>query len=109
MQRWDLPTIEAPHGARDPVVLAEDEGARAVLVVLQPGQGLGEHQVRENTWIVVVAGSVHVTIGTESFDVDAGTLLRFDPAERHALSSATGARILLILAPWPGDGHYPTA
>jgi quercetin dioxygenase-like cupin family protein len=109
VQRWDLPMIEAPQGARDPVVLAEDEGARAVLVVLQPGQGLGEHQVRENTWMVVVGGSVHVTIGPESFVAEAGTLLRFNPAERHALSSETGARILLILAPWPGDGHYPTA
>ena len=30
----------------------------------------------------------------------------FAPGERHAVSSDTGARVLLLLAPWPGDGHY---
>jgi hypothetical protein len=33
-------------------------------------------------------------------------LLRFDPDERHSLASDEGARILLLLAPWPGEGHY---
>jgi hypothetical protein len=33
-------------------------------------------------------------------------LFRFDPAERHAISSESGARLLLLLAPWPGEGHY---
>ena len=30
----------------------------------------------------------------------------FDPGERHSVSSAAGARLLLLLAPWPADGHY---
>jgi hypothetical protein len=30
----------------------------------------------------------------------------FDPAERHSVRSADGARILLVLAPWPAEGHY---
>ena len=34
------------------------------------------------------------------------TFFRFDPAERHAISSESGARLLLLLAPWPGAGHY---
>ena len=34
------------------------------------------------------------------------TLFRFDPDERHSVSSDDGARILLLLAPWPGAGHY---
>ena len=33
-------------------------------------------------------------------------LFRFDPDERHSLASDEGARVLLLLAPWPGDGHY---
>ena len=41
--------------------------------------------------------------------VRAGALLRFEPAERHSLRSEGGARILLLLTPWPGEGHYPTA
>ena len=33
-------------------------------------------------------------------------MVRFEPNERHALRSEDGARVLLLLAPWPGDGHY---
>ena len=33
-------------------------------------------------------------------------MVRFEPNERHALRSEGGARVLLLLAPWPGDGHY---
>ena len=109
MQRWNLLEIAAPQGTRDPVVVAQDDGARAVLVVLAPGQELGEHQVKENAWVAVVDGLVRVTAGPDSAEVGAGTLLRFDPAERHSLSSEDGARILLLLTPWPGAGHYPPA
>jgi hypothetical protein len=28
----------------------------------------------------------------------------FDPDERHMVASESGAKILLILAPWPGAG-----
>ena len=109
MERWDLLAIDAPNGTRDPVVVAQDDGARAVLIVLEPGQELGEHQVKENAWVAVVEGAVRVTAGPDSAEVGAGTLLRFDPAERHSLSSDGGARILLLLTPWPGAGHYPPA
>ena len=33
-------------------------------------------------------------------------LVHFDPDEQHSVSSGTGARMLLFLAPWPGQGHY---
>jgi hypothetical protein len=35
-----------------------------------------------------------------------GTLVRFEVKERRRVSSADGARLLLLLAPWPGAGHY---
>jgi quercetin dioxygenase-like cupin family protein len=106
VQHWDLLEIDAPQGTRDPVVVAQDDGARAVLVVLSPGQELGEHQVKENAWVAIVDGSVRVSAGGESSEAGAGTLLRFEPGERHSLSSDTGARILMVLTPWPGAGHY---
>jgi quercetin dioxygenase-like cupin family protein len=106
VQRWDLLSIDAPDGTRDPVVLHQDEGARAVLVVLTPGQALGEHQVKENAWLTVVDGTVRVVAGDETFTAGRGSLVRFAPDERHAVSSDDGARILLVLAPWPGEGHY---
>lgn len=106
MQRWDLLDLDAPSGTRDPVVLHSDDGARAVLIVLQPGQSLGDHQVKENTWVTVLDGEVELSAGGGSLNATRGTLVRFDPDERHSLTSAGGARVLLLLAPWPGDGHY---
>jgi hypothetical protein len=35
-----------------------------------------------------------------------GTLCMFEPDERRSVSTEAGARILLLLAPWPGVGHY---
>jgi quercetin dioxygenase-like cupin family protein len=107
MQHWDLLAIDAPKGKRDPVVVHEDAGARALLVVLQPGEELGEHQVRENAWVTVVSGEVTVRAEDEQIAVGPGSLLRFEPAERHSLATTTGARLLIVLAPWPGEGHFP--
>ena len=106
VQQWDLLELSAPDGTRDPIVLHSDDGARAVLLVLQAGQALGDHQVKENAWVTVLDGEVEITAGGETATGRAGTMVRFEPNERHALRSPSGARVLLMLAPWPGDGHY---
>ena len=98
--------IDAPDGTRDPVVIHSENEARAVLIRLLPGQSLGDHQVKENAWVTVLEGRVRVGAGGEEVEGGAGALFRFDPDERHSLASDDGARILLMLAPWPGDGHY---
>lgn len=106
MQTWNLLELEAPGGTRDPAVLHSDNGARAVLIVLRPGQALGDHQVKENAWVTVVDGAVRISAGGEELDAGPGMLFRFEPNERHSVQSEGGARILLLLAPWPGEGHY---
>ena len=106
MRSWNLLEIETPDGSRSPVVLQSRAEARAVLVALEPGQELGDHQVKEAALIAVVEGSVRVEAGGEAVDAAPGTLFSFEPNERHSVSSADGARILLVLAPWPGEGHY---
>jgi hypothetical protein len=32
--------------------------------------------------------------------------MTFEPHERRAIRSESGARILMLLAPWPGEGHF---
>ena len=98
--------VVAPAGTRDPVVVHSGNEARAVLLVLNPGQVMGDHQVKENAWVTVLEGQVRVSAGGETREAGVGSLFRFDPDERHSLSTEEGARILLLLAPWPGDGHY---
>jgi quercetin dioxygenase-like cupin family protein len=106
VQHWSLLEVPAPEGTRDPIIIHSGNEARAVLIVLKPGQALGEHQVKECAWVTVVEGSAAITTAGATIDAEVGTLVRFDPDERHAISSADGARVLLVLAPWPGEGHY---
>ena len=106
MRSWRLPEIETPDGSRSPVVLHSDDEARAVLIGLNPGQELGDHQVKEHAFIVVVDGTARIEAGGEAIEADAGTLVAFEPDERHVIASDSGAKILLLLAPWPGEGHY---
>jgi quercetin dioxygenase-like cupin family protein len=107
MQHWKLSDIDMPGGSRSPVVLhSEDAESRVVLIGLDPGQELGEHQVKEAAFLLVVDGSLRVNAGDEAVDASAGGLFRFEPDERRTVSSESGARLLLFLAPWPGAGHY---
>jgi quercetin dioxygenase-like cupin family protein len=106
MQSWNLHEIETPGGSISPVVLDSDDAARVVLIGLDPGQELGEHQVKEHALVLVVDGTVRVEAGSESLEAPSGTLFTFEPDERHSVSTEGGARILLFLAPWPGPGHY---
>ena len=105
VQSWNLLEIQAPEGIKTPAVLHSGD-ARAILLRLAPGQVLGDHQVRERAWATVVEGEVEVECGDARAIAGAGTLVMFDPGERHSVSSAGGARLLLVLAPWPADGHY---
>jgi quercetin dioxygenase-like cupin family protein len=106
VRSWNLTEIDAEGGSRSPVVLDSDDAARAVLIVLEPGQELGDHQVKEHAYILVVEGNVDVDSGGERVTAEAGTLFMFEPDERRAVSSEQGARILLLLAPWPAADHY---
>ena len=107
MQHWLLNDIATPDGSRSPVVLHSQDGeSRVVLIALEPGQALGEHQVKEAAMLLVVSGRVRVEARGESVDAGAGELFGFDPDERRSVVSESGARVLLTLSPWPGEGHY---
>ena len=106
MQSWNLGEITTPGGSRSPVVLRSDAGARAILVVLEAGQSLGDHQMKEGALVSVVDGAVRVESGGETVDAGVGCFFSFDPDERRSISSDTGARLLMVFSPWPGEGHY---
>jgi quercetin dioxygenase-like cupin family protein len=106
VQSWNLREIETPGGSRSPVVLRSDDSARAVLIALHPRQALGDHQVKERALVAVLEGSVRVEAGGETVEGGPGCFFSFDADERRSISSDGGARILMVLAPWPGEGHY---
>jgi quercetin dioxygenase-like cupin family protein len=87
-------------------VLFSTRECRALVIDLNRDEQLGEHQVRERAVIQVVSG--RVAFGTHPTEVvcEPGTLVTFAPAERHTLRALEPSRILLLLAPWPADGHF---
>jgi len=86
VQSWNLMEIEAPSGTREPMVVHSGNEARAVVIVLTPGQKLGDHQVKENAWITVLEGSASVSAGDDTVEAAPGMLFRFDPDEGFHLN-----------------------
>jgi quercetin dioxygenase-like cupin family protein len=122
MKRWHLTSLSgssdkqterepgptAPRelsvGRQKPRVLFSSPECRLVVLDLASGEDLGEHQVRERAVVEVISGRVSIEAGAETAECQAGTLIVFDPGERHTLRGLTDARLLLMLAPWPAAG-----
>jgi len=123
VKRWHLPTLEtssdkrtarepgadAPRvpsvGAQKPRVLFTSPECRLVALDLGAGEELADHHVRERAVLQVISGRVAIDASGASVECEAGTVVTFDPGERHALRGLDDARLLLVLAPWPAEGH----
>ena len=127
MKRWHLPTLEpssdkrtarepgadAPRvpsvGAQKPRVLFSSPECRLVALDLRSGEQLPDHHVRERAVVHVISGRVAIDAANETVECEPGTLVTFDPGERHALHGLSEARLLLVLAPWPAAGGTAAA
>jgi quercetin dioxygenase-like cupin family protein len=105
VDRWHLPSIEA-IGKREPRVLFSTSACRAVVIDLQAGEEMGDHQVRERAVVQVVSGRVALGADGRDAECEPGTLATFAPGERHAVRALEDSRLLLLLAPWPAEGHF---
>jgi quercetin dioxygenase-like cupin family protein len=104
MQTWDLAAVDLePHR---PSILSSAEAGRVIALALPAGERLQEHEVHERAWLVVLGGEIEVsTGGGEPVTGGTGLVAEFDPQEPHEVVARADARLLLVLAPWPGDGH----
>jgi quercetin dioxygenase-like cupin family protein len=105
MERWHLPSVEA-SGKRNPRVLFSRAEARGVLIDLQAGDELGDHRLHESALVYVVSGAITLDSDGRSVECETGTLLTFSSGETRSLAARSDARILLLLTPWPGEGHF---
>src|SRR3954454_23175004 len=100
MEHWDLRELDVePHHPR---ILHSARGeARSIAIQLPAGEELQEHQVHERAYLVVIDGEVELgeAAGGPGFPAV------FAPHEPHTVRAKSDARLLLVLAPWPGDGH----
>jgi quercetin dioxygenase-like cupin family protein len=105
VERWHLPSIDA-SGKREPRVLFSRPECRAVLIDLNEGDELGDHRVHERAVVQVVSGRLGLSVDGRTVECDAGTLLTFAPGETRSVRALEPSRIVLLLAPWPGAGHF---
>ena len=104
MRNWDISTLDVQP--RNPAVLDSEEEGRAIVINLPSGESLGEHQVHERAWLLVVTGEIEIDdSGGESITGGPGLLAEFAPNERREVRATQDSRILLLLSPWPGEGH----
>jgi quercetin dioxygenase-like cupin family protein len=104
MNSWQLREVELEP--RLPEILSSGEAARAIVLDLEAGENLGDHEVHERAWLILVEGEIEVsTAGGEYAAGGAGLLVELSPAERHEVVATKKSRLLLLLTPWPGPGH----
>jgi len=104
MQSWNLKAVDAVP--REPRILSTADDARAILLYLPEGERLQEHEVHERARLLVVDGEAEVTTASgETVAAASGHLFEFDPGERRTIVARSDVRLLLLLSPWPGDGH----
>ena len=104
MKTWDTKDLGMePH--KPEILSSVEDAARVIALTLPAGEALQDHEVHERAWLVVLDGEVELEAegGTTSGGV--GLVAEFGPHERHEVRATADARLLLVLAPWPGDGH----
>jgi quercetin dioxygenase-like cupin family protein len=103
MDTWDIASLPVqPH---QPEVLRSDDETRVIAINLPGGERLREHQVHERAWLVVADGEIEVEEGERTVTGGPGLLLHFEPNERREVRATQDARLILLLSPWPGEGH----
>ena len=103
MDTWDIASLDVqPH---NPEVLRSDDETRVIAINLPGGEMLGDHQVHERAWLVVADGEIEVAQGDETVAGGPGLLVHFEPNERHEVRATRDSRLVLLLSPWPGEGH----
>jgi len=104
MESWDLKTVDVEP--RQPRILASANDARTILLHLPSGEEMQEHEVHERARVLVVDGDLEVTLQEgDIVSASAGHLFEFEPGERRTIVARSDARMLMVLSPWPGDGH----
>jgi quercetin dioxygenase-like cupin family protein len=104
LNSWMLTTLDLKP--RLPEILSSSNSARAIALDLAAGESLADHELHERAWMLVVDGAVEVrTSSGAQASGGTGLLVELAPGERHEVRASADTRLLLLLTPWPGNGH----
>jgi quercetin dioxygenase-like cupin family protein len=78
-------------------ILAKTAGGNLTLFAFDAGQGLTEHTSPFDALVMVLEGSLRLTIGGTSVHATPGTVVRMPADVPHAVDAPEAARMLLMM------------
>ena len=78
-------------------ILARTAGGNLTLFAFDAGQGLTEHTSPFEAFVLVLEGTLKLTIGGNAVTAGAGTIVRLPANVAHALDAADKVRMLLVM------------
>ena len=78
-------------------VLGKTSGGNLTLFAFDAGQGLTEHTSPFEAFVLVLAGSMTLTIGGKPVTAEPQTIVRLPAHVPHALDAAEPCRLLLVM------------
>jgi quercetin dioxygenase-like cupin family protein len=78
-------------------VLANASGGSLTLFAFDAGQGLTEHSSPFEAFVMVLEGTVTLTIGGTAVRATPGTIVRMPANVPHAVDAVEAARMLLVM------------
>ncbi len=89
-----ITTIEGGIASR---VLAKTKGGNVTLFAFDAGQGLTDHTSPFDALVIVLEGTLGLTVGEAHVTASAGTLVRLPANVNHALDATEPVRMLLVM------------
>ena len=78
-------------------ILAKTAGGNLTLFAFDAGQGLTEHSSPFEAFVLVLDGTMGLTIGGKAVTAGAGTIVRLPANVPHALEAQDKVRLLLVM------------
>lgn len=86
-------------------VLARTAGGNLTLFAFDAGQELSEHTSPFDALVMVLEGSLMLTVAGQEIPATPGTIVRMPANVPHAVSAPEAARMLLIMLREPPSGN----
>lgn len=92
----DTLVASTPHGIASRVV-AKAAAGNLTVFAFDAGQGLTEHSSTFEAFVLVMEGTMTLTVNGVPVSAGAGTIVRMPAGVPHAIEAAEAARMLLVM------------